>query len=267
MLQGQPITLEYKMSPGEVLKYQTQVDSEQSLKEEGQSEQTNRSVLEMTMEQKVKEVNGGLSTVDVTIQEGRILREGETLELPAVGQTIGITMKRNGDIVKTTVDFPFSQPAFPDRTLKVGEKWTGDSKMDIPIMDREGNPTGSKSVTLTYHYTLAGFDRVAGYDVAIIQVECPQDQHRDPARSGPEHRGHRQDLLCSSRRSAGQVQRRDQNPDHGSWGRGSHPHQGGRRPGRHPCTRRQRPDRRRRRRALHHRRLSLEPGEFAPSGK
>ncbi len=174
MLQGQPITLEYKMSPGEVLKYRTQVDSEQSLKEEGQSEQANRSVLEMTMEQKVQEVSGGLSTVDVTIQDGRILRDGETMELPAVGQTIGITMKRNGDIVKTTVDFPFSQPAFPDRTLKVGEKWTGDSKMDIPLMDGEGNPTGSKSVTLTYHYTLAGFDRVAGYDVAIIQVECPK---------------------------------------------------------------------------------------------
>jgi hypothetical protein len=174
MLQGQPITLEYKMSPGEVLEYHTQVDSEQSLKEEGQYEATIRSVLEMTMEQKVLNVTDGLAKIDVTIQEGKILREGETMELPAVGQTIQITMKRNGDIVKTSVDFPFSQPAFPERVLKVNDKWTGDSQMDIPLMDENGQQAGTKSVTLTYHYTLAGFDRVAGYDVALIQVECPQ---------------------------------------------------------------------------------------------
>ncbi len=174
MLQGEPITLEYKMSPGEVLKYRTRVDSDQSLREEGQPEQSNRSVLEMTMEQKVTEVKGDLSTVEVTIQDGKIHREGEVADLPAAGQTIGITMKRNGDIVKTSVDFPFSQPAFPERTLRVGEKWTGDSKMDIPRMDAEGNQTGSKQVSLTYHYTLAGFERIAGYDVAIIQVECPK---------------------------------------------------------------------------------------------
>ena len=174
MLQGEAIILEYKMTPGEVLKYRTQVDSEQSLQEEGQPEQANRSLLEMTMEQKVTKVSGGESTVDVTIQEGKIHREGEVVDLPAVGQTIGITMKRNGDIVRTTVDFPFSQPAFPDRTLRVGEKWTGDSKMEIPLMDSEGNQTGSKAVTLTYHYTLAGFERVGGYDVAVIEVECPK---------------------------------------------------------------------------------------------
>ncbi len=174
MLQGEPITLEYKMSLGEVLKYHTQVDSDQSLREEGQPEQTTRSVLTMTMEQKVKDVSGGLSTVDVTIQDGKVEREGEAAELPAVGQTIEITMKRNGDIVRTSVDFPFSQPAFPDRTLRVGEKWTGDSKMDIPLMDAEGNQNGSKAVALTYHYTLAGFERISGYDVAVIQVECPK---------------------------------------------------------------------------------------------
>ncbi len=174
MLQGEPITLEYKMSPGEVLKYRTKVDSDQSLREEGQPEQRNQSLLEMTMEQVVTEVKGDLSTVEVTIQDGKIHRGDEVADLPAAGQTIGITMKRNGDIVKTSVDFPFSQPAFPERTLRVGEKWTGDSKMDIPRMDSEGNQTGTKQVALTYHYTLAGFERIAGYDVAIIQVECPK---------------------------------------------------------------------------------------------
>lgn len=174
MLQGDTITLEYKMSPGEVLRYRTQVDSEQGIKEEGQPEQTNKSVLEMTMEQSVKDVSGGLSTVDVTIQDGQIRRENEAMPLPSVGQTIGITMKRTGEIVRTSVDFPFSQPAFPERTLRLNDKWTGDSKMDIPITDAEGNQTGTKQVTLTYHYTLAAFERVGGYDAAVISVECPK---------------------------------------------------------------------------------------------
>lgn len=174
MLQGDTITLEYKMTPGEVLRYRTQVDSEQGLKEEGQAEQVNRSVLEMTMEQRVLEVRGAESTVEVTIQEGRIRRDDQAMDLPSVGQKIGITMKKNGDIVRTTVDFPFSQPAFPERTLRIGDKWTGDSKMDIPLTDAEGNQTGSKAVTLTYHYTLTGRERVGAYDAAVIQVECPK---------------------------------------------------------------------------------------------
>ena len=145
MLQGQPITLEYKMSPGEVLKYRTQVDSEQSLKEEGQSEQTTRSVLEMMMEQKVLDVTGGLSKVDVTIQEGKILREGETLELPAVGQTIQITMKRNGAIVKTSVDSVLAT-GVPGSDPEGRREVTGDSKMDIPLwMGRVFPPARSPS--------------------------------------------------------------------------------------------------------------------------
>lgn len=173
MLQGDTITLEYKMSPGEVLKYRTEVESEQTLREEGQAEQVNKSVLDMTMQQAVKEVSGGLSTVDVTIQDGQIRRDGEAVPLPSVGQTIGITMKKTGEIVRTSVAFPFSQPAFPERVLKVGDKWTGDSKMDIPLQDNEGNQTGSKQVTLTYQYTLSGFERVGGYEAAVISVECP----------------------------------------------------------------------------------------------
>ncbi|MEW6282301.1 MAG: hypothetical protein AB1758_27085 [Candidatus Eremiobacterota bacterium] len=171
---GEAITLEYKMLEGETLRYKTEVISEQTIKEEGKPAESGRSVLEMTMVQAVRGVSpDGLMTVDVTIQEGTISKDNQTAPLPSVGQTIQIVMKKNGDIVRTSVDFPFSQPAFPDKQLRVNDSWTGESKMEIPLYDNDGNPAGKKDVTLTYTYKLGGFEHVQGYETATINVSCP----------------------------------------------------------------------------------------------
>ncbi|MCE7870344.1 hypothetical protein DYH09_08205 [bacterium CPR1] len=171
---GETITLEYKMLEGETLRYKTEVISEQTIKEDGKPPESGRSVLEMTMIQAVKGVSpDGLMTVDVTIQEGTISKDNQTAPLPSVGQTIQIVMKKNGDIVRTSVEFPFSQPAFPENQLKVNDNWTGESKMEIPLYDNDGNPAGKKDVTLHYTYTLGGFEHVSGYDTAVIKVSCP----------------------------------------------------------------------------------------------
>lgn len=201
------ITLAYQMSVGEALRYKTEVLSTQSIKEDGQSPQTAQSQLEITMLQTVKGVSpDGQMTVDVTIEKGTMQRDGQVMTLPTVGQTITIVMKKSGEIVRTSVDFPFSQPAFPERQVKLRDSWTGDSKMDIPLYDNDGNQTGSKQVTLTYNYTLNGFEQALGYETAAIHVNCPTETiqlqegvEQKITAKGVTNFGHKQGRLVKSR--------------------------------------------------------------------
>jgi hypothetical protein len=171
------VLLAYRMNLGESLRYRTEVQSVQKIKETGKATQQSQSVLEMTMLQTAKEVApDGTTTVDVTIEKGTIKREGQVLPLPSAGSTIQIVMKRSGEIVRTSVDFPFNQPAFPEHPIKLKETWNSDSKMDIPLYDDDGNQTGVKEVILKYGYTLAGFEHVLGYETGQIVVSCPTTQ-------------------------------------------------------------------------------------------
>lgn len=172
---GDTITLAYAMQPGEKLKYKTEVVSEQSVQQEGQEPQGFSSTMEMVMVQEGKAVNpDGSMEVEVTIEDGSINKGGQTEKLPTIGTKITIVMKKSGEIVRTSVDFPFSQPAFPEKQLKVNDSWTGDSQMDIPLYDDDGQQTGTKKADLTYHYTLAGTEQMKGYDVGVINVSCPE---------------------------------------------------------------------------------------------
>lgn len=172
---GDTIKLAYAMQPGEKLRYKTEVVSEQSVQQEGQAAQAFSSTMEMVMLQEGKSTNlDGSMEVEVTIEDGSISKGGQTEKLPTIGTKITIVMKQSGEIVRTSVDFPFSQPAFPEKDLKVNDTWTGDSQMDIPLYDDDGNQTGVKKADLTYHYTLAGQEQTKGYDTAVINVSCPE---------------------------------------------------------------------------------------------
>lgn len=166
MVVGEAVMLEYKMSKGETLTYKTTVHSDQKIKTEDQSGSTTSDV-EMIMVQKCTEVaNDGTMTVDVTIQSGKLSRDGEAEELPNVGQTITLKMKRNGEIIHTSVDLPFEQPAFPANSVKKGDTWVGKSKITIPGK--------SDMVTLSYNYSLWDFTKALGYECAEIKVACPE---------------------------------------------------------------------------------------------
>lgn len=203
---GETIVLAYEMKPGEKLRYKTEVFSEQSVQEEGQPAQGFSSKMDMTMVQEGKKVNpDGSMEVDVTIVDGTIEREGKVAQIPTVGQTITIVMKRSGEIVRTSVNFPFSQPAFPEKQLSVNDSWTGDSQMDIPLFDDDGNQTGTKKADLTYHYTLGGLEQSRGYDVAVINVNCPEtsfdlaeDTTQTIIASGVTHFSHKSGRLVKS---------------------------------------------------------------------
>lgn len=166
MVVGQAVMLEYKMKKGETLTYKTTVHSEQEIKTDEQAGSTSSDV-EMKMVQKCTDVGpDGTMTVDVTIQSGSIKREGEEEELPNVGQTITLKMKKNGEIVHTSVDLPFEQPAFPTKPVKKGDSWVGESKISIP-----GKPD---MVSLDYNYSLWDFTKILGYDTAEIKVACKE---------------------------------------------------------------------------------------------
>lgn len=168
MVVGQGITLEYKMKKGESLKYQTIVDSDQFIRE-GENKAEQKSVLEMVMVQKAIDVAAdGTISVDVIIESGTVKRDGETEELPNVGQVISMKMRKNGEITQTSVEFPFSQPPFPSTQIQKGGSWTGTSKVNIPGR--------AEPITLTYNYTLVGFEKVSGYDCARIEVICPESK-------------------------------------------------------------------------------------------
>jgi hypothetical protein len=166
MVVGEATMLEYKMQKGEQLTYNTKVHSEQEIKTEEQSGSTSSDV-EMKMVQKCTDVAAdGTMTVDVTIQSGKLKRDGVEEELPNIGQTITIKMKKSGEIVHTSVDLPFEQPAFPTKSVKKGETWDGKSRINIPGK--------ADMVTLIYNYSLHDFAKVQGYDCAEIKVACPE---------------------------------------------------------------------------------------------
>lgn len=203
---GDTITLAYAMQPGEKLRYKTEVTSEQSVQQEGQEAQGFSSTMEMVMLQEGKAVNpDGSMEVEVTIEDGTIYKGGQSEKLPTIGTKITIVMKKSGEIVRTSVDFPFSQPAFPDKQLKVNDSWTGDSQMDIPLYDDDGNQTGIKKADLKYHYTLSGVEQAKGYETAVINVSCPETRfdlqesiQQSITATGVTYFGHKQGRLVKS---------------------------------------------------------------------
>lgn len=197
MVVGEAIMLEYKMKKGETLTYNTIVHSEQEIKTEEQSGSTSSDV-EMKMVQQCTEVApDGTMTVDVTIQAGKLKRDGQEEELPNVGQTITLKMKKSGEIIHTSVDLPFEQPAFPVKTVKKGDTWVGKSKINIP-----GKPD---MVTLNYNYSLWGLTKAMGYECAEIKVACPETKipiqegiEQTLTANGTTHFAHREGRLVKS---------------------------------------------------------------------
>jgi hypothetical protein len=165
---GEGIKLEYKMEKGEVLEYKSTVHSEQEILEKGQSS-TQVSDLEMLLSQEAKDIDiDGTMIVQVNIKKGVLRLEGKEDELPNVGQSIAMRMKKNGEITQSSVDFPFTQPPFPEKIIKQGETWTSQSRVEIPGR--------AEPVFLTYHYSLWGTKTVNGYECAEIKVSCPETE-------------------------------------------------------------------------------------------
>ena len=169
MFKNDSIVLEYNLTPGELLKYKSTVITKQGIQGKEEGPGVIASTLEIIMDQKIVEVNNGVAKVEVTITDGSIKRGADVLPLEAVGQKLTMNMRRNGDIESTSVNFPFSQPAFPSQPMLPGHSWETVNPISIPL-----NQNGAvKKVNLVYKHTLARLDRKSGYDVAVIDISCP----------------------------------------------------------------------------------------------
>ena len=113
MSQNDSVVIAYSLTPGELLQYRSTVATKQVIVENDEAPQVIESFLEIMMDQKITEVSNGVAKVEVTITDGSIRRGTDVLPLESVGQKLTMNMKRNGDIESTSVNFPFSQPAFP----------------------------------------------------------------------------------------------------------------------------------------------------------
>ncbi|MDO5295612.1 MAG: hypothetical protein Q4F00_03070 [bacterium] len=169
MFKNDSIVLEYNLTPGEVLQYKSTVTTKQVIQEKDEAPEVIESVLEISMDQKIVEVNNGVAKVEVTITDGSIKRGSDVLPLDSVGQKLTMNMRRNGDIESTSVNFPFSQPAFPSKNLMPNDSWETVNPISIPL-----NQNGAvKKVNLIYKHTLSRLDHKNGYDVAVIDIACP----------------------------------------------------------------------------------------------
>ena len=57
-----------------------------------------------------------------------------------------------------------SQPAFPEKEVRIGESWTQDVELPLPQV--------GKPVTIETEYTLKGFEKINGYNCARIEVKA-----------------------------------------------------------------------------------------------
>lgn len=168
------VTLAYRMQQGEKLKYRTTVNTQQTIEEKDKPPQLAESQLEMVMSQTCREISPeGHMTVDVLIESGSIRQDQQVSPLPSAGQTITMVMKNSGEVLRSSVDFPFSQPAFPEKPVAISDTWNSDSQMQIPLYGDDGEQSGVKDLTLTYIYKLMQLSLENGYNVAVIDVQCP----------------------------------------------------------------------------------------------
>ena len=160
------IYLEYKSKKGDIVTYGSMIENQQSIIEKGQTK-SNTTKIQFVMSQETTDVDSsGISTVDVTIKSGVVISGGQSVPLPNTGQKITMKMKKNGEIIYTSVPVDFSQPSFPEGAKKKKDIWTSISKINI-----KGK---SEPLELNYRYILWDISKYKGMDSAEIKVSCPE---------------------------------------------------------------------------------------------
>ena len=160
------IYLEYKSKKGDIVTYGSMIENKQSIIEKGQIK-SNITKIQFVMSQETTDVDSsGIATVDVTIKSGVVISGEQSVPLPNTGQKITMKMKKNGEIIYTSVPVDFSQPSFPEGAKKKKDIWTSISKINI-----KGK---SEPLELNYRYILWDISKYKGMDSAEIKVSCPE---------------------------------------------------------------------------------------------
>ncbi|MBI2252346.1 MAG: hypothetical protein HYU63_06365 [Armatimonadetes bacterium] len=166
MVQEESVKLEYKLKSGEILEYKTNIESNNDYND-GEKNVQQQSLVEMIMEQKAAMLElDGTAAIEVTIKSGSVKVNGKEEALPNVGQKISMLMRKNGEIIKTSVDIPFTQPSLPEQLVRIGDRWEGESIINLP---QKPEP-----LIIKYYYTFSGFENFLGYHCAVIKIDSPE---------------------------------------------------------------------------------------------
>jgi hypothetical protein len=171
MPSNESYTLEYMPKTGETLRYDINVTSEQVVTEKGTSTEQ-AFIVHMILAQKVTEVEGKEHfTSEYLMEWGEMMQDGVSLPLPGVGEWYTMKMKMNGEVIDSTIDLPYSSPAFPEIEIHQGYHWSQKSPLTLPPGITPGD---GKEPTLDYDYEIEGFEEKLGYRCTAIAVKCPE---------------------------------------------------------------------------------------------
>lgn len=168
LLNNDSVLLEYKMVPGEVLKYKTIIATKQRTETENGPQEL-ESYIEMIMDQKATKVKDDQMDIEMYFSSGFVARNGQHEDLPVVGQTITMTMQKDGNMLASSFDNNTKQPIFPHKRLKVGDSWQENNVIEVPIGNNQ-----TKQLVVTYTHTLTRIAYEQGCNVAVIEVNAPE---------------------------------------------------------------------------------------------
>jgi hypothetical protein len=196
------VRLEYSYEKDETIRYRILITSEQTIVENGNSTAHNFQV-ESVMSATAFEIMGDDTyAIQYIIESGSITREEKTTRLPNVGQSFIMEMMKNGEVMRSSLNLPFTQPAFPDRAIEPGYSWEDVSDITFPFKDKSLH---SPLLSLTYKYTLKELSTMAGQECAMLTVVCPEtritvkeDHDMDISGSGKIYFAHREGKLVGS---------------------------------------------------------------------
>jgi hypothetical protein len=181
---AEPVLLQYKFEPKEVLKYRLNMATEAKFQTPDGSERTThmKSYMELSQELLEKKPDGTYR-VAVTITKAEQTVDGKAAQLQiAVGTAMLLTMKPNGQVVESAADMPSAggqpqlQMLFPDKPVADADTWeqTGKIKEPIPM----------ETVTKYAVDSLAA--EMPGYDGKLVSINSNMAMNQEKTPTGEE---------------------------------------------------------------------------------
>ncbi len=173
-----PIRLQFNLKTGDVCSYALTNIGSSTVVIEGDTEAKKEAEMNMDLLFRwkvVKENADGTLDVSITMLEGGGLVNDEPEEMGNIGKTVIMKLARSGKIVdlgpeQMTADITKFQLEFPDKPLAIGDSWT----VSAPL-------SKSYPVPLVGTFTFTGFERIDGYDCAVIEkkIKCRRLEQLD----------------------------------------------------------------------------------------
>jgi hypothetical protein len=165
------VRLEYNYEKNEKVRYKISISSEQSITDNDTMTPNNFTV-EMLMSGTAFEVlPDDTYAIQYIVESGSMMQGDKKTRLPNLGQFFIMEISKSGEVMNTSFNLPFTQPAFPDRSLSVGSSWEDVTEISFPFKDKN---LKVPYVSLTYTYTLKELSSLAGQECAVITVTCPE---------------------------------------------------------------------------------------------